>query len=610
MATAFSKSDALGYYLSDPRGLGGSRSAVEFEALEPVVLTAIAPIIIERVSPLCGEGQATITAGPDNTLAFAAPGEAAGEYVTVPANGRVLLESETPGKSVRVYRDAVYAPADLGGLMTFDLVRGVNNAVGLGNITVSGVTDYGCVWLYNQSDADITGIEVTPGAGFAVAFETPVSGLCEETADATTAPAASFGASASVATLGAGESVLLRFCRTVGAATVNAAVLAEIAVEWVSAAVTYTDTLSGYYRIADASLARYELFAGEDGLPDFSAPAVATGDLPLSVSLSPGHTHYYALRERNAYDLSSFNVLCESKVIDGDGEEVIEVLSDPVVVSMESTAGGEVTVALRYADLVDEVAADTWRLYATSDGTDPDPNTDTPTDSPMRASALGRPQVENNVRLGPYDYGATVKVIARVYSSELEAESGSEVINSIEVTTQAPVGAHRLGASMGGFRGAALSSVNDGVVYYDGPTNSVGVRTLGGEVVLFGASDAFRAELGALSQFRTVLGFHTIDHGAAGAATPIEAVSDTEIYINVAGVRRAKIDLALGRIEASGFVHTYEPIDYPVIGPVNITQTATYIMVRHGVTGRWTPAVKVDSDGILTTTLYVRMEVA
>ena len=136
MATAFTKSDAMGYYLSDPRGLGGSRSGVEFEALEPVVLTAIAPIIIERVSSLCGEGRATITAGADNTLAFAAPGEAAGEYVTVPANGRVLLESETPGKSVRVYRDAVYAPADLGGLMTFDLVRGVNNAVEIGRAHV------------------------------------------------------------------------------------------------------------------------------------------------------------------------------------------------------------------------------------------------------------------------------------------------------------------------------------------------------------------------------------------------------------------------------------------------------------------------------------------
>ena len=134
MATAMTKSDALGYYLSDPRGLGGARSGVEFEALEPVVLTAIAPIIIERVSPLCGVGLATITAGPDNTLAFAAPGEGPGDYVTVPANGRVLLESATPGKSVRVYRDAVYAPADLGGLMTLDLVRGGTMPWGWGTL--------------------------------------------------------------------------------------------------------------------------------------------------------------------------------------------------------------------------------------------------------------------------------------------------------------------------------------------------------------------------------------------------------------------------------------------------------------------------------------------
>ena len=610
MATARTKSDALGYYLSDPRGLGGARSAVEFEGLEPVVLAAIPPIIIERVSPLCGEGRATITAGADNTLAFAAPGEDAGAYVTVASNTRVLLESATPGKSIRVYRDAVYSAADLGGQMIVDLVRGMNNAVGMANITVSGVTDYGCVWLYNQSAADITGITVTPGAGFYVALETPVGGLCEEMPDTTTAPAVTFAGSATLATLASGESRLLRFRRTVGATTVDVAVLASIEVEWTSAAVAYTDMIEGYYRIGDPALAQYELYVGEDVLPAFGAAPAAAGSLPLSVALAPGHRHYYALRLRNTYDLASFNTLCESKLIAVGGEEVVEMLSDPTVVSMTSTAGGEISIALRYDDLADAVSADTWRLYVTSDGSTPDPETDTPEDTAMRQTGLARPQVENTLRLGPYDYGTTVKVIARVYSSDLEAESASETVHTVTVTTQVPVGAHRLGVSMGGFRGAPMSSVNDGVVYYDGPTNSVGIKTLAGEVVLFGASEVFRAELGALSQFRTALGFHTIDQGAAGAATPIEAVSDTEIYINVAGVRRAKIDLVLGRIEASGFVHTYEPIDYPRVGPVNIDQTATYIMVRHGVTGRWTPAVKVDSDGILTTTLYVRMEVA
>jgi len=610
MATAFTNSDALGCFLSDPRGLGGARSAVEFEAREPVVLSSIPPIIIERVSPLCGVGRATITAGPDNTLAFAAPGEAAGVYVAVAPNGRALLESETPGKSVRVYRDSVYAPSDLGGQMIFDLVHGVNNAISGGNITVAGVTDYGCVWLYNQSAEDITGIEVTPGSGFAVAFETPVGGVCEVTPNATTAPVVTFTGSVSLATLAPGESRLLRFRRTVGATTVNAAALAEIEVAYTYDSVAYTDVLDGYYRIGNPALAQYELYVGEDELPDFTAAPAASGALPLAAALSPGHRHFYALRQRNIYDLASLNVLCESKLIDGAGEEVLELLSDPSVLAIESSTGGEVSVALRYADMADDVAADTWRLYVTSDGTDPDPDNDTPDDRPMRQTGLARPQIENTLRLGPFDYGATVKVIARVYSSALETESGSEQVHELTVTTQVPVGAHRLGVSMGGLRGAPLSSVNDGVVYYDAPTNTVGIRSLTGEVVFFGSGEIFRAELGALSLFRTSLEFHTIPQGGAGAPTPIEVVSEDEIYINVAGLRRAKIDLVNRRIEAAGFEFAHAALDVPVIGPVHISSAATYIMVRNAVTGRWTPGIAVDEDGIMTVCLPVLQEVA
>lgn len=609
MATAHTKSDALGYYLSDPRGLGGARSAVEFEGLEPVVIAAIPPIIVERVSPLCGEGRATITAGADNTLAFAAPGEDAGAYVTVASNTRVILESETPGKSVRVYRDAVYSPADLGGQMIVDLVRGMNNAVGMANITVSGETDYGCMWLLNHSEADITGITVTPCAGFDVALETPVGGLCEQMPDATTAPVVTFAGSATLATLAAGEARLLRFRRTVGATTVDAAVLASIQVEWTSEAVAYIDTLEGYYRIGDPALAQYDLYVGEDAMPDFGAAPAGTGALPLSVALAPGHRHYYALRERNAYGLVSFNTLCESKVIAGDGAEVVEVLSDPTVLSLTSTAGGEISVALRYDDLIDEVAADAWRLYVTSDGTDPEPDTDTPENTQMRQSGLARPQIENTIRLGPYDYGATVKVVARVYSSELEAESGSETVHTVTVTTQVPVGAHRLGVSMGGYRGAPMSSVNDGVVYYDGPTNAVGIRTLAGEVVLFGSGEGFRAAYGSETLLRTTFAIQTIPHAEPGANTPLEAFSVDEVYINVAGIRRVKFDFVTGVIECATFTLGADRIDLPVIGPIYATGTATYIMVRNAFTGRWTPALGVDDEGRLTIYIPYKQEI-
>lgn len=609
MATARTKSDALAYFLSDPPGLGGGRSAVEFEALEPVVLAAIPPIIIERLSPACGSGRATITAGPDNTLCFAAPGEAAGTYVTVAANSRVLLESESPEKSVRVYRDSIYSAADLGGLMLLDLVAGMNNAIGLENITTAGVVAYGCLWIYNHSPNEITDIEVTPGANFTVAFEEPVGGRCEETANATDAPGVTFASSASLASLAPGAARLLRFKRTVGAGTVNAVVNASIEIEFVYDAETYTDTLAGSYRVADSSLARYELFVGEDEDPDFLAAPAAVGPLPLSAPLAPGHTHRFAVRLRNEFDLSSFNTLLESKVIDGDGEEVVTILTDPQVVSMVCGPGGTVELRVRYSDTVDLISADTWRVYATDDGTDPDPEAATPIDTQMVQFGLARPQLETTLRIGPYAYGATAKAIVRVYSTELEEESQSDTVHELAITTQVPVGAHRLGVSMGGFFGAT-PMVQERTTFYNAPTNTVGLRALTGEVVFFGVDEIFRGELNTLRLFRTSLEFHVIPQGAAGAPTPIEVISASEIFINVATVRRAKIDMVNGRIEASSFEFGVAPVELPAIGPIHITQTATYIMVRHGVTGRWTPAIQVDADGVFTAYAPVLQEVA
>jgi hypothetical protein len=527
--------------------------------------------------------------------------------VAVAANTRVLLEGESPEKSVRIYRDAVYSSATLGGLMQLDLVQGMNNAIGLSNITTVGIVDYGCLWLYNQSDLPITDIEIAPGANFEVAIEEPVAGRCEETSNATAAPAVTFVASESLASLEPGAACLLRFKRTVGAVAVNANVEASIEIEYLYDGGTYTDTLKGGYRVADSSLDRYELFIGEDEAPDFLSAPAAVGALPLSAAIAPGHTIHYAVRKRNEFDLSSFNVLTESKTIDGDGEETTPLLTDPQVVSMVCGPGGTVEVRLRYSDLVDMVPADTWRLYVTDDGTDPDPEIGTPEDTPMRQFGLARPQLETAIRLGPYVYGATVKVIARVYSTELEEESQGETIQEIEVTTQAPVGVHRLGVSMGGYFGS-LPPVQEQTLHYDAPTNSVGLRTLTGEVVFFGADEIFRGELNALALFRTPLEFHTVDQGGAGAPTPIEVISADEIYINVATVRRARIDLVNGRIEASSFTFGAEPVELPAIGPIHIASTATYIMVRNGVTGRWTPALRVDNSGRFTVYLPYKQE--
>ncbi len=143
MATARTKSDALGFYASDPAGLGGIRADFELCPMEHYVSNPMGPIVVQYITPKCGEGTATIRAASTSTLAYTAPGDTEGTAVSVPANTAVLLESGTAGKAVRVYRDSVYNADNLGGSMTLDLFRQYNNTIGGANITEAGGSTYG-----------------------------------------------------------------------------------------------------------------------------------------------------------------------------------------------------------------------------------------------------------------------------------------------------------------------------------------------------------------------------------------------------------------------------------------------------------------------------------
>lgn len=614
MAEARTHIDSLGIYLSDPEGLGGARADMEFWPLEPVIEPGIPSIVIEHVSAACGEGQASIMATGVNSLKFAAPGEAYGEAVTVAANTSALLESETPGKAVRVYRDAVYNAADLSGSLNFRVVRGINNSIGMANETVAGGTRYGCVWLHNHSALPVTSITVTGNADYDVALEVPTAGLVQHPVDDQTAPSGvTFAGTDTAATLAAGESLVLRFRRSLTAPSMNPLVDTEIQVDWTWDGDSYNQALPGRYRVSDPALAVHAVYLGEDAEPDFDLAPAASGTLPLTTALAPGHSWRWVVREVNEFGLSSQNTLSRRVVVGPGGEDGAEALTDPEVVSIASAPGGEIDVRLRYNGIADTVQADTFRLYVganvaiNGDDPTPDPETDTPIDTEMVVFGLARPDLEMVVRLGPYPYGTPVALIARVYSSALEAESGSMEVHTATVTTQAPVGMHQFAVAAGGIHGAGRTQM-EGVVYYDAPTNSVGIKTLSGETVVFGSSEAFRAAFGSGTLFRTRFSLSTVEHFAAGSANPIEAISADEVYLNVAGIRLARIDFVAGVIEAAAFTLGADRIDLPVIGPIYATGSETNIMVRNSLTGRWTPALRVDDSGRLTVYLPYRQE--
>jgi hypothetical protein len=226
----------------------------------------------------------------------------------------------------------------------------------------------------------------------------------------------------------------------------------------------------------------------------------------------------------------------------------------------------------------------------------------------MIAFGFVLPTIESTIYLGPYAFGTVVKVVARVYSTTLDAESAGVGVSSLTVSTQNPVGVHRVNVAFGTSRGAAFMA-DAGTTYYNDPTNTVGIRNEAGEAVLFGTDIAFRGELGTLRLFRTSLEFANGGSAVDNGAGPIEVVSADEVYICVNGQRRMEIDFTTGTMKALTWVMDGVALDVPVIGPIYTTATATYIQVRNRVTGRWTPVIKVDSDSVATIAAPVLQEI-
>lgn len=151
-------------------------------------------------------------------------------------------------------------------------------------------------------------------------------------------------------------------------------------------AIAMTGRLHGKHRIAEAALDRYELFRGVDAEPDLTGAAYETfTTLPHTTAAQDvGHTYSFVLRRRNAYNLSSQNVLSWSVTLDGSGVEVSAPPSSPTDIAIEPAASGAALIMAQYGYLADSAdaggggEADTWLIYLTSDGVDPDPVLDTP----------------------------------------------------------------------------------------------------------------------------------------------------------------------------------------------------------------------------------------
>jgi hypothetical protein len=97
------------------------------------------------------------------------------------------------------------------------------------------------------------------------------------------------------------------------------------------------------------------------------------------ISIIPGK-HYFTLRRRNKWGLSSQNIESWNVILDEDGNIIEPPPNAPSNISITPVAGGKGTVEAQYFYVAnDEYAATDWLIYFTDTGTDPDPENDTPT---------------------------------------------------------------------------------------------------------------------------------------------------------------------------------------------------------------------------------------
>ncbi len=154
MATAFSRADAVGLYLTGAyndnaagtvaASLGGARMPVEVKACEALISGGLPAVIVEHVAGVPGEGAARIRATGASALAFTPVNGTEGAPVAIADGGIVLLEGASGDQYVRVRRDG----ADNFGTDAFELeVRApFDGLIGMGDVdathSASGDNEY------------------------------------------------------------------------------------------------------------------------------------------------------------------------------------------------------------------------------------------------------------------------------------------------------------------------------------------------------------------------------------------------------------------------------------------------------------------------------------
>jgi hypothetical protein len=528
---------------------------------------------------------------------------------------------------------------------------------GWAHIKTSGGATREIVYYTSRTSTSLTvpadgrarlGTSAAAGAGTDTVVEVPGIRLAQDTPDGTgaiqaianesTAPTGVSWLSGttnttgiSIATMAPGQTYAVWIHREIPVGgVVSAKATNIISVEFTDITpTTFSNTLTGCYRIADSALARLELFVGVDADPTFSSATATSASLPFSYNLTPpvsGNRDYrYTVRQRNQYDLSSFNVYHRSTIINSAGVLVTPEISDPADITLTNVAGGEVDITAVYHSADDTDPADTFLIYITTNGVDPNPASDTPIERDTNRREGGIPfdamfgvypgtDKYLSYTVGPYAWGTDLRVLVRMRRQGMPDVDGTNTaIVSTTVSTVEPAIPSQRIAYLGSRNEQRMTSDYAATTSYVSVPNNVYFRMLPGETQFWGDTTLiFRGLFPDSGRARLYIpvGWSLINSSASlgsGTATAhgIEVASWTGpskiLYVIVAGVRRCKIDVTNLEITADQFNMWQTLTDCPVEGPTHTGTTETLFQVFDPTFGRYRSFVSVNSAGLFAT---------
>jgi len=621
--------------------LGGLPSSTFVDSLTPSRPAALPGIWIAHVSGSNGAGVGTLSVVSDTQMAWAAPGEAEGDPVTVAAGDIKILFSSTPSKYVIVQRRTV---STFRGSEAVGLVWTFNNWLGGSNFdsaeATAGASKYLALFFANAATAgDITNLKVwvdgTQAGLVEIGKEAPVDGAIQLIADEDTAPTGvtfsaptTSGTALSIGTLTPGDSYGLWRKRYIVAATdASPMTKARIYYSYTFNSVNYTGEICGANRVANDSLIGYELHVADGADPDPDGTPVQSGaSLPLTYTASfAGGEHRAITVKRNAWGLASEEIP-QSIWIDATGEEYTAPPSAPNSTQLEPGAGGICRATVLYQPNAEGLTlaairaqrANKWAVYATFDGTDPDPDVDTPvmvdmetTDPDTASEALVRQREILFYETAASLENTPVKMIVRtardngvdpvVYSTNTTIYTATARITG----PQRPRGFATLDSAYG--QAQPRTTGASGTFWIDEP-NNIRIEYGPGDVSLYGDTTLawrciWRGRDNADTKCYVPSEWDYINASVSGAGTtdPIEVASwgvTHVLYVCVNGVRRVKIDFDAMEITFASYTDgAIAPVEYqePVLGRFD----DTIFLIYDETIEQYQTYLAVDDAGVL-----------